>query len=73
MKFKEFENKVRQFKNYHAEYSKENNRVFIFKDDEPECVVKIFLERNSKYMVFDVNTPNDLLNLIADYTHNLEV
>lgn len=42
MKFKEFENKVKQFKNYHAEYSKENNRVFIFKDDEPNAWLKYF-------------------------------
>lgn len=68
MKITEFINKVNEFKGYHAEYSKENNRVFIFKKDEPFTICKIFLERKSKYMLFTTDIPEGLFNLIADYS-----
>ena len=56
------------FPNYMVDYSQVNNRVFIFKDEEPFCIAKIFLERHGKYMVFDVNIPDMLLEMIADYS-----
>lgn len=56
------------FPNYMVDYSQVNNRVFIFKGEEPFCIAKIFLERHGKYMVFDVNTPDMLLEMIADYS-----
>ena len=68
MKMKEFINKVNEFKGYRAEYSKENNRVFIFKEDEPFTICKIFLERKSKYMLFTTELPEKLFELIADYS-----
>lgn len=68
MKKTDFISKVNEFKGYHAEYSKENNRVFIFKDDEPFTICKIFLERKSKYMLFTTDIPEKLFELIADYS-----
>lgn len=68
MTMKEFINKVNEFKGYRAEYSKENNRVFIFKDEEPFTIAKIFMERKAKYMLFTTDLPNELFNLIADYS-----
>lgn len=64
----EFINKVNEFKGFQAEYSKENNRVFIFKDTEVFAIAKIFLERKGKYMLFTTELPNELFNLIADYS-----
>ena len=67
--FKEFKRQVESyFPNYMVDYSPENNRVFVFKDEEPFCIAKIFLERHGKYMVFDVNIPDVLLEMIADYS-----
>lgn len=67
--FKMFKEQVESgFPNYMVDYSPENNQVFIFKDEEPFCVAKIFLERHGKYMVFDVNIPDMLLEMIADYS-----
>ena len=68
MKKTDFINKVNEFKGYHAEYSKENNRVFIFKEGEPFTICKIFLERKSKYMLFTTDIPEKLFELIADYS-----
>lgn len=68
MKMKEFINKVNEFKGYRAEYSKENNRVFIFKENEPLTICKIFLERKAKYMLFTTDLPEKLFELIADYS-----
>lgn len=68
MKKTEFINKVSEFKGYRAEYSKENNRVFIFKESEPFTVCKIFMERKGKYMLFTTDIPEKLFNLIADYS-----
>ena len=68
MKMKEFINKVNEFKGYRAEYSKENNRIFIFKEDEPFTICKIFLERKAKYMLFTTDLPEKLFELIADYS-----
>lgn len=68
MTMTEFINKVNEFEGYRAEYSKENNRVFIFKDSEPFTIAKIFLERKAKYMLFTTDLPNDLFNLIADFS-----
>lgn len=68
MKMKEFINKVNEFKGYRAEYSKENNRVFIFKEGEPFTICKIFLERKAKYMLFTTDLPEKLFELIADYS-----
>ena len=68
MTMKEFINKVNEFKGYRAEYSKENNRVFIFKDEEPFTIAKIFMERKAKYMLFTTDLPNELFNLITDYS-----
>ena len=68
MTMKEFINKVNEFKGYRAEYSKENNRVFIFKEDEPFTICKIFLERKAKYMLFTTELPEKLFELIADYS-----
>lgn len=68
MKMIEFINKVNEFEGYLAEYSKENNRVFIFKESEPFTICKIFLERKAKYMLFTTDLPKDLFNLIADYS-----
>ena len=68
MTITEFINKVNEFEGYRAEYSKENNRVFIFKDTEPFTIAKIFLECKAKYMLFTTDLPNDLFNLIADYS-----
>lgn len=68
-KFNEFKKQVESnYPSYMVDYSKFNNRVFIFKDEEPFCVAKIFLERHGKYMVFDVDTPDGLLEMIADYS-----
>ena len=67
--FKAFKEQVESsFPNYMVDYSAANNRVFVFKDEEPFCIAKIFLERRSKYMVFDVDTPDGLLEMIADYS-----
>lgn len=67
--FKMFKEQVESsFPNYMVDYSSVNNRVFVFKDKEPFCIAKIFLERHGKYMVFDVNTPGMLLEMIADYS-----
>ena len=63
-----FINKVNEFKGYRAEYSKENNRVFIFKDAEIFAIAKIFLERKGKYMLFTTELPENLFNLIADFS-----
>lgn len=68
MSMKEFIKKVNEFKGYRAEYSKENNRVFIFKEGEPFTICKIFLERKAKYMLFTTDLPNGLFNLIADFS-----
>ena len=68
MNMKEFINKVSEFEGYRAEYSKENNRVFVFKDTEIFAIAKIFLERKGKYMVFTTELPDKLFNLIADYS-----
>lgn len=68
MTMTKFINKVNEFKGFRAEYSKENNRVFIFKDTEPFTVAKIFLERKGKYMLFTTELPEKLFNLIADYS-----
>lgn len=67
--FEKFKEEVEsRFPDYMVDYSWTNNRVFIFKDEEPFCIAKIFLERHGKYMVFDVNIPNMLLEMIADYS-----
>ena len=67
--FKVFKEQVESsFPNYMVDYSTANNRVFVFKDEEPFCIAKIFLERHGKYMVFDVDTPDMLLEMIADYS-----
>lgn len=67
--FKVFKEQVESsFPNYMVDYSAANNRVFVFKDEEPFCIAKIFLERHGKYMVFDVDTPDGLLEMIADYS-----
>lgn len=67
--FKEFKERVESvFFNYMVDYSSVSDRVFVFKDEEPFCIAKIFLERHSKYMVFDVNTPDMLFEMIADYS-----
>lgn len=67
--FKVFKEQVESsFPNYMVDYSPANNRVFVFKDEEPFYIAKIFLERRSKYMVFDVDTPDGLLEMIADYS-----
>lgn len=68
MKMAEFIKKVNEFKGFRAEYSKENNRVFIFKDTEPFTIAKIFLEHKGKYMLFTTELPEKLFNLIADYS-----
>ena len=68
MKKTEFINKVSEFEGYRAEYSKENNRVFIFKESEPFCIAKIFMERKAKYMLFTTDLPEKLFSLIADYS-----
>ena len=68
MTMTEFIKKVNEFKGYRAEYSKENKRIFIFKENEPFTICKIFLERKSKYMLFTTELPNELFNLIADYS-----
>ncbi|WP_289146122.1 hypothetical protein [uncultured Megamonas sp.] len=68
MTMTEFIKKVNDFKGYRAEFSKENNRVFIFKEDEPFTIAKIFLERKAKYMLFTTDIPEKLFNLIADYS-----
>ena len=68
MNMKEFISKVSEFEGYRAEYSKENNRVFIFKDMEIFALAKIFLERKGKYMLFTTELPDKLFNLIADYS-----
>lgn len=68
MEMKEFIKKVNEFKGYRAEYSKENNRVFIFKEGEPLTICKIFMERRAKYMLFTTELPKELFNLIADYS-----
>lgn len=67
--FSEFKKKVESnYPSYMVDYSPVSNRVFVFKDEEPFCIAKIFLERHSKYMVFDVDTPDGLLEMIADYS-----
>lgn len=67
--FRTFKEQVgSSFPNYMVDYSPANNRVFVFKDEEPFCIAKIFLERHGKYMVFDVNIPDMLLEMIADYS-----
>lgn len=67
--FKVFKEQVESgFPNYMVDYSAANNQVFVFKDEEPFCIAKIFLERHGKYMVFDVNIPDMLLEIIADYS-----
>ena len=67
--FKVFKEQVESsFPNYMVDYSTANNLVFVFKDEEPFCIAKIFLERHGKYMVFDVNIPDMLLEMIADYS-----
>lgn len=67
--FNKFKKQVESnYPSYMVDYSKINNRVFIFKDEEPFCIAKIFLERHGKYMVFDVDTPDGLLEMIADYS-----
>lgn len=67
--FKKFKEQVESaFPNYMVDYSPVNNRVFIFKGEEPFCIAKIFLERHGKYMVFDVNISDVLLEMIADYS-----
>ena len=44
--FKVFKEQVESsFPNYMVDYSAANNRVFVFKDEEPFCIAKIFLER----------------------------
>ena len=68
MTMTDFINKVNEFKGYQAEYSKENNRVFIFKDEEPFTICKIFMEHKAKYMLFTTDIPEELFNLIADYS-----
>ena len=68
MKMNEFISKVNEFEGYQAEYSKENNRVFIFKDTEIFAIAKIFLERKGKYMLFTTELPEKLFDLIADYS-----
>ena len=68
MTMTEFIKKVNDFKGYRAEFSKENNRVFIFKEDEPFTIAKIFLERKAKYMLFTTDIPVKLFNLFADYS-----
>lgn len=68
MTMTEFIIKVNEFEGYQAEYSKENNRVFIFKDSKTFCIAKIFLERKAKYMLFTTDLPEKLFNLIADYS-----
>lgn len=68
MTMTEFINKVDEFEGYRAEYSQENNRVFIFKDGETFTIAKIFLERKAKYMLFTTDIPEELFNLIADYS-----
>ena len=66
--FRTFKEQVESsFPNYMVDYSPANNRVFVFKDEEPFCIAKIFLERHGKYMAFDVNIPDMLLEMIADY------
>lgn len=67
--FNEFKKQVESnYPSYMVDYSPVNNRVFVFKDEEPFCIAKIFLERRGKYMVFDVDTPDGLLEMIADYS-----
>lgn len=67
--FNKFKKQVESnYPNYMVDYSPINNRVFVFKDEEPFCIAKIFLERRSKYMVFDVDIPDGLLEMIADYS-----
>lgn len=67
--FNEFKKQVESnYPSYMVDYSPVNNRVFVFKDEEPFCIAKIFLERHSKYRVFDVDTPDGLLEMIADYS-----
>lgn len=67
--FIEFKEQVESsFLNYMVDYSPANNRVFVFKDEDPFCIAKIFLERHCKYMVFDENIPDMLLEMIADYS-----
>lgn len=67
--FKKFKEQVESaFPNYTVDYTPVNNRVFVFKDDDPFCIAKIFLERHGKYMVFDVDIPDMLLEMIADYS-----
>lgn len=67
--FNEFKKQVESnYPNYMVDYSPVNNRVFVFKDEEPFCIAKIFLERHAKYMVFDVDIPDRLLEMIADYS-----
>lgn len=68
MTTKEFIKKVSEFKGYRAEYNKENNRVFIFKEGEQFTICKIFMERKSKYMLFTTDIPENLFNLIADFS-----
>lgn len=68
MTMKEFIKKVNEFEGYRAEFSKENNRVFIFKEGEPFTICKIFLERKAKYMLFTTDIPEYLFDLIADYS-----
>ena len=68
MKMNEFISKVNEFEGFRAEYSKENNRVFIFKDTEIFAIAKIFLERKGKYMLFTTELPEKLFDLIADYS-----
>lgn len=67
--FNEFKKQVESnYPSYMVDYSPVNNRVFVFKDEEPFCIAKIFLERRSMFMVFDVDTPDGLLEMIADYS-----
>lgn len=67
--FNKFKKQVESnYPNYMVDYRPVNNRVFVFKDEEPFCIAKIFLERRNKYMVFDVDTPDGLLEMIADYS-----
>lgn len=68
MTMTEFINKVNEFEGYRAEYSQENNRVFVFKDGEKLAIAKIFLERKAKYMLFTTEISEEMFNLIADYS-----
>lgn len=61
---------MKNFKGYGVNWNEENNRVYVFKGTAPFCVAKIFMERDGKYMLFDVDTPNDLLNMITDFSIN---